>query len=296
VRGERLNDGLSAVAAGQGPPLVVLPGFGRGADLSVRVPQSVAASATALAAGFHRTIHSICRPVRPPAGMTIADLARWHATALAQRFGEPVDIMGVSGGGVTALQLLLDYPQAVRRLALCVAASRVSDRGRRDLQRVIDLERQGRSAAWISSGLITHGPLRPLVAGAYGLSPRRSREPGEAALVEAGQAWDVTARLGEIRAPVLVAGGSRDPIIPPDLLRATAAGIPGARLLLLPGRGHFTALYDRRLKPAIAALLAEPAAGPPGQPGELARLVSRLSQCGRQAGLPLRSGQPVPGR
>jgi hypothetical protein len=27
MRGERLNDGLSAVAAGQGPPLAVLPGF-----------------------------------------------------------------------------------------------------------------------------------------------------------------------------------------------------------------------------------------------------------------------------
>jgi hypothetical protein len=29
-------------------------------------------------------------------------------------------------------------------------------------------------------------------------------------------------------------------------------------LLLLPGRGHFSALYDPRLKPAIAAFLAEP--------------------------------------
>jgi pimeloyl-ACP methyl ester carboxylesterase len=284
VRGEQLNDGLSAVVTGHGPPLVVLPGLGQGADLSVRVPRSVAWSAAALATGFQRTVHSIYRPVRPPAGMTIADLARWYATALAERFGEPVDIMGVSGGGVTALQLLLDYPQAVRRLALCVAASRGSDRGRRDLQRIVDLERQGRSTAWISSGLIAHGPLRLLAAGAYGLSPRRPREPGEAALVEAAQTWDVTARLGEIRAPVLVAGGSRDPIIPPDLLRATAAGIPGARLLLLPGRGHFTALYDRRLKPAIAALLAEPTAGPAGQPGELARLVSGSANAVGQLG------------
>jgi hypothetical protein len=50
-RGERLNDGLSVLAAGQGPPLVILPGFGRGADLSVRVPRSTAWSTAALAAG-----------------------------------------------------------------------------------------------------------------------------------------------------------------------------------------------------------------------------------------------------
>jgi pimeloyl-ACP methyl ester carboxylesterase len=59
--------------------------------------------------------------------------------------------------------------------------------------------------------------------------------------------------------PVLVVGGSRDRNIPPADLRATASGIPGARLLLLCGRSHATALWDRRAKPAIEAFLAEPA-------------------------------------
>jgi hypothetical protein len=45
---------LSAVAAGTGPPLVILPGFGPGADLSVRVPRSAAWSTVALARGFPR--------------------------------------------------------------------------------------------------------------------------------------------------------------------------------------------------------------------------------------------------
>ena len=78
-------------------------------------------------------------------------------------------------------------------------------------------------------------------------------------LVHAGQGWDVTDRLAEIRMPVLVAGGTRDRVVPPELVQATAAGIAGARLLLLPGRGHLSALYDPRLKSAIADLLAEPA-------------------------------------
>jgi pimeloyl-ACP methyl ester carboxylesterase len=151
-RGERLNDGLSVLVAGQGPPLVILPGFGPGADLSVRVPR----------------------------------------------------------------------------------------------------------AARVGSGLIAHGPLRLILRAAYGLAPSRPRAPGEAALIEAAKGWDITGRLGEISLPVLVAGGTRDQVVPPGLVRATAAGILGARLLMLPGRGHFSALYDPRLKPAIAAFLAAP--------------------------------------
>ena len=82
--------------------------------------------------------------------------------------------MAVSGGGITALQMELDYPGTVRRLVLCVAASRASEHARRELLRIVDL---------------------------------------------------------------LVAGGTRDRVVPPELLRATASGITGARLLLLPGRG-----------------------------------------------------------
>jgi pimeloyl-ACP methyl ester carboxylesterase len=258
VRGERLNDGLSAVASGEGPPLVVLPGLGQGADLSVRVPRLAAWSTAALASGFKRTVWLINRPMHPPSGMTIAELAGWHAVALRERFGEPVDVMGTSGGGVTALQLAVDHPQAVRRLILCVAASRGSEQGKRDLLHLVELERQGRSGARIGSRLIAHGPLRLLLLAAFGLHRGQARAPGEAALVEAVQSWDVTGRLGEINVPVLVTGGTRDRLVPPDLLRTTASGIPDARLVMFPGRGHATALFDRRLKPAIAAFLAEP--------------------------------------
>ncbi|WP_236794868.1 alpha/beta fold hydrolase [Amycolatopsis sp. GM8] len=255
MRGERLNDGLSVTTTGSGPPLVVLPGLGQGADLSVRVPRSVARSSTMLATGFHRTVHTIHRPPHPPAGMTIADLAGWHATALRERFGEPVDVMGTSAGGVTALQLVLDHPGTVRRLALCTAASRIGEDGLRGLLRLVGREREGRSGAWLGSGLIAHGPVRVLAATTFGLAGRAPRAPGEAALVEAARGWDVTGRLGEIRVPALVVGGSRDRIVPPGLLRATASGIPGARLVLLRGRGHFTALLDPRLGSAIRTFL-----------------------------------------
>ena len=154
---------------------MILPGFGPGADLSVRVPRSAAWSTIALARGFRRRIHLIHRPLHPPAGMTIAALAGWHATAFRDRFGEPVDVMGISAGGVTALQLELDHPGTVRRLVLCSAASRVGPQGLGELERLIEAEGQGRSSARIGSGLIAHGPLRLLLQAAFGLARGQSR-------------------------------------------------------------------------------------------------------------------------
>jgi pimeloyl-ACP methyl ester carboxylesterase len=148
VRGERLNDGLSALAVGHGPPLAVLPGWGQGTDLSDEVPRTTAWSNAAVAAGLGRTIHLIHRPLRPPPGLTFAQLAGWHATAFRARFAEPVDVMGISAGRVTALQLALDHPGTVRRLMICVAASRASDRGRRDLRRLVKLEGERRSGSF----------------------------------------------------------------------------------------------------------------------------------------------------
>ncbi len=258
MQGERLNDGLSVVTAGNGPSLVFLPGLGSGADLSEEVPRTVARSVRAVAMGSGRTVHLICRPVDVASGMSVAELAGWHATALLTRFGGPVDVMGTSAGGVTALQLAMDHPQVVRRLVVCVAASRVSDRGRGDLLRGVELECQGRSAAWVSSGLVAHGLLRLVVAAGYRLGGNGRRASGEMALIAAVQQWDVTERLGEIVAPTFVLGGTRDPLIPPRLAEATAHGIPNARLLLLRGRGHMTALFDPRAMQAIRKFLDGP--------------------------------------
>jgi proline iminopeptidase len=52
-------------------------------------------------------------------------------------------------------------------------------------------------------------------------------------------AYDLRARLGEIRWPALVVVGERDWRTPPSASRTIAAGIPGAELFELPDVGHF---------------------------------------------------------
>jgi pimeloyl-ACP methyl ester carboxylesterase len=56
-----------------------------------------------------------------------------------------------------------------------------------------------------------------------------------AAILAAG---DRTAALGQIRVPTLVVHGTEDQVIGVSGGEATAAAIPGARLLRVPGLGH----------------------------------------------------------
>lgn len=62
----------------------------------------------------------------------------------------------------------------------------------------------------------------------------RSRQLG--AITAAG---DRTSELAAVRAPTLVVHGDRDPIVHPSGGTATAAAIPGARLVTIPGMGHY---------------------------------------------------------
>jgi 3-oxoadipate enol-lactonase len=55
---------------------------------------------------------------------------------------------------------------------------------------------------------------------------------------------DIRAELGNVRAPTLLIWGDRDALVPPVWGPIVQAGLPDARLLLLPGAGH-VAQYDR---------------------------------------------------
>ena len=67
----------------------------------------------------------------------------------------------------------------------------------------------------------------------------RSADPSDLIItIAAEDAHDFRDRLAEIAAPTLVIAGADDPFYTEELFRETAAGIPGARLILYPGMGH----------------------------------------------------------
>ncbi|MEL6064693.1 MULTISPECIES: alpha/beta fold hydrolase [unclassified Methylobacterium] len=68
----------------------------------------------------------------------------------------------------------------------------------------------------------------------------RGRAPGGVGrqLAAVGMAGDRRSRLAAITAPTLVVHGAEDPLFPPACGEDTAASIPDAEMMLIPGMGH----------------------------------------------------------
>jgi pimeloyl-ACP methyl ester carboxylesterase len=88
---------------------------------------------------------------------------------------------------------------------------------------------------------------------------------------QAGAKWH-GGRLAQLRVPTLVLHGDRDPLLRPSAGRRTAAAIPGARLVILPGVGHdLPAAVQPRVAEEVRALAGRAAAAGPGGPAAAGR-------------------------
>jgi pimeloyl-ACP methyl ester carboxylesterase len=226
-----------------------------------REAQMKSASAyRALARVTGRTVCVVQRPAGLQRGTTMKELAAAHATAVRALASGPVDVMGLSTGGAIALQLAVDHPQLPQRLLIAGMASWLGNEGRRMLRQYGDLIAQGRSGARVLATVLAGPVLRWPMTALIWLDERRERKSDPAdmlATIDAECGYDVTTRLGEIRAPTLVIAGEQDRAFTPELLAATAAGIANVRLVLYRGRGHIGAMIDPRFGRDVAAFLKE---------------------------------------
>lgn len=253
----RTGRGLPSASFGAGPPMVVLPG------LTARHTTPGAFEVRSLpggrALGEHHRVHVLQRRPGLAPGTTMADLADDVAAAVRDDLGGgPVPVLGVSTGGSVALQLAADHPELVSRLVLVCAAARLGDDGRRRQLRLAELTRAGRPrAAWGQLGT----PLAGTALGRAAMSalcwlgggPTGDDAADLLATVAAEDAFDLTGRLSEVRAPALVVGGGRDGFYG-DLIARTAEGL-GARLVLAPRASHVTAAGHREVRQAVLTFL-----------------------------------------
>ncbi len=77
----------------------------------------------------------------------------------------------------------------------------------------------------------------------------KCRPEHEALVHEMATAHDGFARLGQVRCPVVVAGGSASEAFVPALVRAQVAALPDASVEVVTGLGHLGPLED---PPAVA--------------------------------------------
>ena len=64
-------------------------------------------------------------------GYTTRDMAEDYATIIRDELEEPVDVLGLSLGGLIAQYLVLNYPNLVQHVILGMAAYRIGDEGKK---------------------------------------------------------------------------------------------------------------------------------------------------------------------
>jgi pimeloyl-ACP methyl ester carboxylesterase len=263
VREGILKGGLSYIAFGEGPPLVVFPGLfptnSNPSGFSLRFEMGWLSP---LARAFR--VYRINRKVGLVPDTTMADLAGHYATAIEDKFEGAIHILGFSTGGSIAQQFAADRPELVRRLILAGTACRLGPVARDAQRRHAQFAASGqyrRSLAALAP-TITGSALGQRLAGAAmwlaaplgGMGPHW--DPSDMiATVEAEDAFDASERLGQISAPTLVIGGERDPCYSRELFAETARGIPDGRLYIYEGRGHGGTVTNGRFARDVTAFL-----------------------------------------
>ncbi|MFT4135989.1 alpha/beta fold hydrolase [Microbacterium sp.] len=175
----------------------------------------------------------------PGAPFTMAELA--DAVARAAPVASGLRYAGVSIGGALGLELALRHPELVAAVASVASAASL---GTPDLWR----ERARFVRERSTSALVTESAARWFAPASIGRDPamvgrvlhalQDTSDEGYARCAEALATYDVRARLGELRTPVLAMGGCLDEVAPEERQDELVAGVPGARKLMIEAAAH----------------------------------------------------------
>ncbi|MCS0601795.1 alpha/beta hydrolase [Streptomyces sp. LP11] len=180
---------------------------------------------------------------RSPRPLELDALADRLLAAADDAGAERFAVSGYSLGGAVAVRLAARHPERVTALVLTAPFARadagllLNARVWQALCAAGDPVALGRFllARCLSPAALDAMPPERLEAAAQATGA--TVPEGTADQVDLVARLDVTADLAEVTAPTLVVSPADDPLVPPRLHRAVAAGIPGARVAEIPG-GH----------------------------------------------------------
>lgn len=239
---------------GEGPPVVFINSLG--SDLRIWDAQALGLAPRFQVVRYDKRGHGLSEA--PPAPYTLADHTHDLKALLDHLALGPVSLVGISVGGMIALDFARTYPQHTRALVLMDTGARIgSTESWNERIRAI----REASLAEVATGVIgrwfTPAFFQEKPAEAQGYYHMLSRTPAEgyigtcAALRDA----DLRGRLGAVRVPALVLCGAQDPSTPPSLAEALAQEL-GAPLQLIEEAAHLPCLEQPQATlQAIAAFL-----------------------------------------
>jgi 3-oxoadipate enol-lactonase len=174
-----------------------------------------------------------------------ADLA-----GLVEALGiERAHFVGLSNGGAALLHLAADHPERVQALVISGAYAYADTILKVKLTSWIRAMEAGGSPArfdvatpWVWGG----GFLEKNYEGLLSFREKGVNLPTMpvANLIRGAMEQDARGKLARIAAPMLVIVGEEDVLTPPKLARAIVKEVPGARLHVMEGLGHASALED----------------------------------------------------
>ena len=188
---------------------------------------------------------------------TMADLVTDLERLLDELRRPSVSIVGLSMGGMIGLGLAIARPERVNRLVLANTTSRYPEAARIMWAERIRLARaRGMDAVADLAAARLFAPAFAAAAPAV-LARYRDRLLAADALsyadcCDAVANVDFDRSLSEVSAPTLVIAGSADVAAPVAMAEALASAIPGARVAVLEGAGHLSAV---EMPLAFAALV-----------------------------------------
>lgn len=239
---------IAYAAVGRGPFLIYVDGWLSHLEMSWAMPshrdmvERLAEGRTVLR--YDRPGCGLSGPTDHPGSMDV-ELAALEATARAtgaRRF----DLVGSSFGAAVAITWAARHPETVSRLVVYGAwdlgTAIASPEVRRHVLGLVGSE-------WgLGSDVLADifAPDAGAPARAAFTHYQREAATAETAqrLLSASYAVDVRDLLSQLRAPTLVLHRERDRAAPLERGRRLADGIPGAELVVLPGRSHLPYVGD----------------------------------------------------
>ena len=233
--------------------------FGRGRKALAILPglsvQSVMGAADAVAQAYRLfaddyTVYVFDRRKELPDAYTVRAMARDAARAIRACIPDRICLFGASQGGMIAMQIAIERPELVQKLALGSTCCRVTPERFRTVEQWIALARSGDATElYLAFGQALYPPelfaqSKQLFAQAADAVTREELDHF-IVLAEGMKDFDVTEDLGRIACPTLVIGSSDDRVLGADAsvqLAERLGGRPDAELFMYDGFGH--AAYD----------------------------------------------------
>lgn len=258
-------DGTAFAESGSGPTIVLVHGLGLGRAMWRWQLPDLEPHFRVLAYDLFGHGESAPPPGPPDLAMFASQLLRLVEHCRIETLG----VVGFSLGGMIARRFAIDYPDRVGALAILHSAHDRSPVEREAVRaRVRQAREEGPAATadaalerWFTPEFRTARPHVVSQVRRWILANDPAIYPDIYEVLAEGDS-EIRSDIGRITCPTLVMTGDDDRGNSPEMARAMAAGIPNARVVVLPGLRHMAlAESPQAFNPPLVTFLREAVGG-----------------------------------